>query len=332
MKNQLREDEKVFAFFVSPSGKGLKVIYKLNKPITDYEFFSQLYKHYATQFKIDLGADPDKTSDASRPCYFSFDPDLYYNPQAKELPIDIITKTIVNKRSSTRSDLIESVVDTVLLRRAIEFLRKQKITYNEWLACGFALAPLGEYGRQFFQLLSDNPNYNDTPQEIDNKFQNFVNNPDMYNEIDKIYFIAVDHGFQIIKLGNKESELNIDTFDKELEEQFLIDDTRDPNELLGFPLTKFKELAVHVDGLQPGFYLLGAESNVGKTAVLTNLCLDILDTNPDVTVLYFSVDDSRKGTSYRFISIMTQIRINETKRKQTDPVKAKKLEKVDKIW
>lgn len=114
-------------------------------------------------------------------------------------------------------------------------------------------------------------------------------------------------------------------FDEELEAQFLLDDTRDPSKLLGFPLTKFKELARHVDGLQPGFYLLGAESNIGKTAVLTNMCLDVLDTNPDVTVIYFSLDDSRMYTAKRFLSIMTQLSINDTSKKQADPVKAKDL-------
>ena len=43
-------------------------------------------------------------------------------------------------------------------------------------------------------------------------------------------------------------------------------------------MKKFKQLAEHISGVQPGFYLLGAETNVGKTAVLSNLCLDILET------------------------------------------------------
>ena len=67
----------------------------------------------------------------------------------------------------------------------------------------------------------------------------------------------------------------------EISEMFEQDDLRDPNKLLGFPLTKFKKLAENIDGVQPGFYLLGAESNVGKTAFMTNLTMDVLDTNLD---------------------------------------------------
>ncbi len=77
LKEKLKSDNSVFCFFTSPSGKGLKVIYKLDKPITDHQQFTDVYKHYAGLFKIDLGAKPDKTSDAGRPCYFSYDPELY---------------------------------------------------------------------------------------------------------------------------------------------------------------------------------------------------------------------------------------------------------------
>jgi len=100
----------------------------------------------------------------------------------------------------------------------------------------------------------------------------------------------------------------------ELRERFDLDDSRDPNKLLGFPLTKFNTLANNIDGIQPGFYFLGAESNVGKTAVLTNLALDVLDTNPDATVLYFSLDDSRIYTAYRYLSILTGFHINDVRK------------------
>lgn len=325
VKQSLISDNSVFAFFVSPRGNGVKVIYRLADPITDHEFFSQLYKHYAKRFGIELGANPDKTSDVSRPCYFSYDPHLYYNPDAVPLKTDVITKVATSKTTSSSSAYTNVVFDSVLLRRAVEHLRNQKIDYNDWLACGFALAPLGEYGRQYFHLLSDNPNYNDSQEEIDKKFENFLDNPDKYNDIDALYLIAANYGFEIFSLKGVETSATSVPFDKELEEQFLLDDTRDPNKLLGFPLTKFKELAGHVDGLQPGFYLLGAESNIGKTAVLTNMCLDVLETNPDVSVMYFSLDDSRKYTAYRFLSIMTQLSINDTHKQQADPVKAKSL-------
>ena len=89
MKNDLKHDENVLAFFVSPRGNGLKVIYKLDQPITDYQQYSKLYKYYANIYKIDLGADPDKTSDASRACFFSYDPDMYVNESATPLETNV---------------------------------------------------------------------------------------------------------------------------------------------------------------------------------------------------------------------------------------------------
>lgn len=327
MKSHFRADEHVFAFFVSPRGNGLKVIYRLENEITDPVIFSQLYKHYANEFKIDLGTNPDKTSDPSRPCYFSYDPELYVNTGAEPINTNIVVVASVNQKTFNKLDLIYTVFDSESLKRAIEFLRTQKISYNDWVGCGFALAPLGEYGRQLFQRLSENPNYSDTPEEVNGKFQNFVDNPEKFNEITSLYMIAVNYGFEILNMKKEVPVESVIPFDKELEEQFILDDTRDPNKLLGFPLTKFKELAGHVDGLQRGFYLLGAESNVGKTAVLTNMCLDVLETNPELTVVYFALDDSRKYTGYRFLSIMTQLGINDTHKQQTDPVKKLALER-----
>ncbi|MBI2417433.1 MAG: hypothetical protein HYV28_05925 [Ignavibacteriales bacterium] len=329
LKARLQNDEYVFAYFVSPRGNGLKVIYKLDKEITDYNFFSQLYKFYAAQFKIDLGAEPDTTSDASRPCFFSYDPELYFNAESKTLSTDIICPVTTNTKIGGRIDFTYSPVDSVMLRGAVDCLRKQKLTYNEWLACGFALAPLGEYGRQYFHLMSDdNPNFKDTYADVESKFNNLLADTDKYNDIDTLYLIAANYGYEPFAFAKTEVPAKVGAvpFDKELEEQFLLDDTRDPNKLLGFPLTKFKELAGHVDGLQPGFYLLGAESNVGKTAVLTNMTLDILETNPDATVMYFSLDDSRIYTAKRFLGIMTGLGLNDTSKQQTDPAKAKLLQ------
>lgn len=101
LKEKLKSDNSIFCFFTSPSGKGLKVIYKLDKPITDHQKFTDVYKHYAILFKIDLGAKPDKTSDAGRPCYFSYDPEIYINKDAEELLTDVTP--VVEKKTTPTS-------------------------------------------------------------------------------------------------------------------------------------------------------------------------------------------------------------------------------------
>ena len=215
---------------------------------------------------------------------------------------------------------------------AIELLSTKRITRDEWINCGFALInKFGKGAKPFFLQLSNNKNFpDDTLESVTKQFNNLLKSTKEKFSIATLFHIASKYGFELSSgIAITDYETNTQPcpipFDEELEAQFLIDDTRDPNKLLGLPLTKFKELAGHVDGLQPGFYLLGAESNIGKTAVLTNMCLDVLETNPDVTVIYFSLDDQRMYTVKRFLSIMTQLNTNDASKKQTDPVKAKNL-------
>lgn len=97
---------------------------------------------------------------------------------------------------------------------------------------------------------------------------------------------------------------------------------RDPNKRLGFPLTKFKELEKNIDGIQSGFYIIGAETNVGKTAFLTNLFLDILETSEESKGLYFSFDDNKDIIINRFISIKTGLRLNQIQKRQENKADA----------
>jgi replicative DNA helicase len=318
--NKLKTDKNVYAFFVSPRGNGVKVIYLIDKEITDHKYFSAIYKYYAEQFSIDLGEDPDTTSDVSRPCFFSYDPNIYINTNAEPLSTDVNVKLqpVINFKEVADEE-------TQFVMSAVEYLSKEKISYNEWIRCGLALASLGEEGRKYFHTMSLNPNFNDTLEEINQQYNELLENGTGEVKLATLFQIALDYGYEYPEL--KKAEIGIPIpFDKELEEQFALDDMRDPNKLLGLPLTKFKELAKNIDGLQVGFYLLGAESNVGKTALLTNLCMDILDTNPDSTVVYFSLDDSRKYTTYRFLSIKTQLHINETRKQLHDPIKKQSLD------
>jgi len=52
--------------------------------------------------------------------------------------------------------------------------------------------------------------------------------------------------------------------------------------------------------------------------VFTNLALDLLETNSDLSVMYFSLDDSRRYTAYRFLSILSQLHINKIQKPQID--------------
>ena len=72
----------VLAFFRSPSGDGLKVIVRTdNYSIADY---GNCYRQVEQFFVDKLGIKPDKLcEDLSHPCFISYDPDLYCNPNAQ---------------------------------------------------------------------------------------------------------------------------------------------------------------------------------------------------------------------------------------------------------
>ncbi|MBK9096892.1 MAG: hypothetical protein IPM14_01990 [bacterium] len=315
----LKADENVFAFFKSPSNNR-KVIYKLNKPITDRKEFSHIYTHFLNMLNSRYGFEADsQTSDAARAIFLSYDPDIYVNINARPLDTQQVPEPILAESFDIELNPSEDK-DLYYLPTAIDFLKYEKLNYKEWIICGLALTLLGEHGKKYFVDLSINDYYDDSLEEILDKYDNLLENSQGEITLASLFKIAKDHGYEYPDLGYEIPIQEID-FADELISQFEFDDKRDPNKLLGLPLTKFNTLANNIDGIQPGFYFLGAESNVGKTALLTNLALDVLDTNSDATVLYFSLDDSRLYTTYRCLSILTGFHINSVRKpnvKHTD--------------
>lgn len=88
-KTKLKQEDSTFMLFTSPSGDGLKVVYRLDEPISDPDLFSNVYKHYVKEFGINLGAEADDTSDAARACFLSHDPEIYVNDNAVPLKVKI---------------------------------------------------------------------------------------------------------------------------------------------------------------------------------------------------------------------------------------------------
>jgi hypothetical protein len=76
-KQRLSEDKYVYSVFVSPSGKGLKVLVKVPADAENHKsYFNALENHFAN-------AHFDKTSkNVSRVCYESYDPLIYVNEKS----------------------------------------------------------------------------------------------------------------------------------------------------------------------------------------------------------------------------------------------------------
>lgn len=83
---KLLTDNRIALMFKSPSGDGLKLFFKLKEPFFDHGKYTMFYKVFANKFGIDynLSQVVDKrTSDVSRACFVSYDPNLWYNKNAE---------------------------------------------------------------------------------------------------------------------------------------------------------------------------------------------------------------------------------------------------------
>ncbi|HOK75725.1 MAG TPA: CRISPR-associated primase-polymerase type B, partial [Bacteroidales bacterium] len=82
LKNRLSSDSRIEMIFISPGGDGLKIMFRLSEKCYEHGKFSVFYKVFARSFAESYGVvqviDP-RTSDVTRACFFSYDPEVYYN-------------------------------------------------------------------------------------------------------------------------------------------------------------------------------------------------------------------------------------------------------------
>ena len=88
LKLDLMKDEYAAFCFVSPSGKGLKVVYRVS---TDKENHLAAFLHLQDYFqkKYLVAVDPSG-KDLSRLCFVSYDPESLFNEEAKVFEVDLI--------------------------------------------------------------------------------------------------------------------------------------------------------------------------------------------------------------------------------------------------
>jgi len=80
--------------------------------------------------------------------------------------------------------------------------------------------------------------------------------------------------------------------------------------LLGLKADKFPLFVKKMDGIQNMFYILAGDTNLGKTTMLLNLAMDMLQSNENLFILFFSIDDSLGQLLPRIISLNTGVPIN----------------------
>lgn len=89
VRRRVEKDPRVALTFVSPSGDGLKVFFRMAERCTDAGLYTLFYKSFVAQFSFENGLEQvidDRTCDVSRACFLSIDPQAFYRPQS--IPID----------------------------------------------------------------------------------------------------------------------------------------------------------------------------------------------------------------------------------------------------
>jgi len=83
LRHRASQLDYVHSAFITPSGKGLKVIVVTDSNTTNYK---EVEEFVAQKFLEDTGAARDnRCKDIARIQFVSHDPDLYYNPESKVL-------------------------------------------------------------------------------------------------------------------------------------------------------------------------------------------------------------------------------------------------------
>ena len=90
LRTEICKDDRVLLCFASPSEDGLKVMFRLKERCCDAGIYQVFYKLFAKQFAIQYHLEQvvdGCTSDVTRACFVSYDPQAYYNPNATQVDV-----------------------------------------------------------------------------------------------------------------------------------------------------------------------------------------------------------------------------------------------------
>lgn len=119
IKDKLIQNKYTHCVFISPSGKGLKLIVKIPKVKCNEEYkeyWNSISKHY------NLGETDEATKDISRACYLSYDPKPYFN-QNSEIYTERLENTLTTTNNTQEKDYSRSALE---FRKAIALFKKGK--------------------------------------------------------------------------------------------------------------------------------------------------------------------------------------------------------------
>ncbi|MFD2541356.1 DUF3987 domain-containing protein [Lacinutrix gracilariae] len=204
VRNTTRLAPYTYASFVSPSGKGIKIIVKVN---TAKEHHKEAYKQVVDYYEqaLNIGIDTSG-SDICRLCFVSYDGDCFINPNADTFEVTKKPKETVHPISQTNqvTNNIEAYISEIE-QTATDITGN----YETWRNLGFAISEeYGESGRDYYHRISRfyiKYNY----QECDKQFTSCLKAKGSGVNISTFYYMAHQCNIKPYKQPTEEETLTV---------------------------------------------------------------------------------------------------------------------------
>jgi len=179
-----------YSCFVSPSGKGLKILVRTDNSVVKHrDSFLKVQAYYEKLLEVKID---DSGKDVSRLCFFSYDKDLYHNRNSETFKIEA--------PMSIKSDI----------EKLIEQIEGHQIDitsdYETWLKIGFSIeSEFGEAGREYYHSISKySTDYNF--ESCNEQYSKCLKNNNSGITIKTLFHFAKQHGVVIKSLNKRVNE------------------------------------------------------------------------------------------------------------------------------
>lgn len=191
IKRILATDKYFYLLFISPSGKGIKAVLKI-----DDQDFKKAFVDISLYCQKMYGLVPDTSgSDITRACFLSYDPSCHFNENAENYTIKGLAPIKKEKAFDGTKKVNIKHLEYVVRQLVDNGIDVTNNYSNEWLLVGFSMATYGEAGRAYFHELSSvNANYD--AELTEKKFDNFLKTT-RFTSPAKFFSIAADYGADV---------------------------------------------------------------------------------------------------------------------------------------
>lgn len=123
LKERISQNDYAMLIFISPSGDGLKVLFRTTQKIDDASYYSMFYKIFSARFMQEYqlqGAIDTTTHDVSRCCFMSYDPEAVYNPNSTPVDTNLYVNELeINELHKIEKEAKEAASANKLAREAL---------------------------------------------------------------------------------------------------------------------------------------------------------------------------------------------------------------------